>query len=84
MPEKPDAMQNQTAMSKETKSAEASNQRKLSNGDHLSWMETDLSELMGGLELSDDPCVWEQYVDDLICKRKPEITPEKEVWKMFC
>ncbi|VDI34172.1 Hypothetical predicted protein, partial [Mytilus galloprovincialis] len=78
LPEKPDAMQNQTAMSKETKSAEASNQRKLSNGDHLSWMETDLSELMGGLELSDDPCVWEQYVDDLICKRKPEITPEKE------
>ncbi|CAG2205124.1 unnamed protein product [Mytilus edulis] len=76
--EKPDAMQNQTAMSKENKSAEASNQRKLSNGDHLSWMETDLSELMGGLELSDDPCVWEQYVDDLICKRKPEITPEKE------
>ncbi|XP_076089059.1 TPR repeat-containing protein DDB_G0287407-like isoform X1 [Mytilus galloprovincialis] len=78
LPEKPDAVQNQTAMSKETKSAEASNQRKLSNGDHLSWMETDLSELMGGLELSDDPCVWEQYVDDLICKRKPEITPEKE------
>ncbi|XP_063411273.1 TPR repeat-containing protein DDB_G0287407-like [Mytilus trossulus] len=81
--EKPDAMPKQTAMAKETKSSEASNQRKLSNGDHLSWMETDLSELMGGLELSDDPCVWEQYVDDLICKRKPEITPEKErrSWK---
>ncbi|CAG2246698.1 unnamed protein product [Mytilus edulis] len=53
--------------------------KKLTNSDHLSWMETDLSELMGGLELSDDPCVWEQYVDDLICKRKPEITPEKEM-----
>ncbi|CAC5362199.1 unnamed protein product [Mytilus coruscus] len=76
--EKPDAMQNQTALSKETKSAEASNQRKKTNDDHMSWMETDLSELMGGLELSDDPCIWEQYVDDLICKRKPEISPEKE------
>ena len=43
------------------------------------WQDADLSELMGGLELSDDPRVWEKYVDALVSNNKPEINPETQV-----
>lgn len=73
--EQPEAEQTITSVAKESKSANAKNNIKVLE----KWQDADLSAIMGGLELKDDPHVWEKYVDALIAKDKPEICPETQV-----
>ena len=79
--EKPENPEKQAAIATATKNVEASNARKLAKHqlavDH--WQDADLSELMGGLELSNDPHVWEEYVDALVTRNKQDINPDTEV-----
>lgn len=64
------------AIEKKVTQANASNTRNFTNKDH--WQEADLASLMGGLELKDDPHIWQNYVDSLVTKTDHTIKPEKE------